>query len=134
VQVAVHTALSYITKDNLEGWTIYTTGHSLGVRSNNQSIEQACPCLYTPSLRLLHTIDLCICWNVQGALATLAAYDIAGLHPELAPEGRLAMYSYGAPRVGNPAFCREYDRRLKATSFRVMNNLDIIAKYVSTSG
>jgi hypothetical protein len=40
VQVAVHTALSYITKDNLEGWTIYTTGHSLGVRSIDQYIDQ----------------------------------------------------------------------------------------------
>ena len=32
------------------------------------------------------------------------AHDLATQYPELAASGRLQMYSYGAPRVGNTAF------------------------------
>lgn len=32
------------------------------------------------------------------------AHDLATQYPEFAASGRLQMYSYGAPRVGNTAF------------------------------
>ncbi len=41
-----------------------------------------------------------------GALATLAAYDVAKEHPDVT----VACYTFGAPRTGNRAFARECDR------------------------
>ena len=34
----------------------------------------------------------------------------------------------GAPRVGNAAFCDDYDTRLRDVSFRVVNGLDVVAR------
>lgn len=47
--------------------------------------------------------------SLGGALATLAAYDVARALQEL-PERKaeVACYTFGAPRVGNYAFARAY--------------------------
>lgn len=58
----------------------------------------------------------------------LMAHDLALQHPEMAASGRIIMYSYGAPRVGNAAFCKDYDERLGKVTYRVVNNLDVIPK------
>ena len=58
------------------------------------------------------------------------AHELDRVFPDLAASGRLHMYSFGAPRVGNTAFCRDYDRRLKDVSFRVVNGLDVVARWV----
>ena len=51
-----------------------------------------------------------------GALATLAAYDI---RKELKAAGKDAVdvvcYSFGAPRTGNHAFARDYNRMVPDT-------------------
>jgi triacylglycerol lipase len=68
---------------------------------------------------------------LQGALASLASYGLALRWPGLA----IGVYSFGAPRVGNRAFCRDYDRRLKPnTAFRVVNDLDLVARSVRLMG
>ena len=58
------------------------------------------------------------------------AHDLDKRHPELARSQRLHMYSFGAPRVGNPVFCRDYNERLRDVSYRIVNNLDLIARSV----
>ena len=42
------------------------------------------------------------------------------------------MYSYGAPRVGCPAFSRLYDT-LIPHSYRIVNNLDIVPRLPRSS-
>ncbi|TFJ87455.1 hypothetical protein NSK_000808 [Nannochloropsis salina CCMP1776] len=57
------------------------------------------------------TID-CSGHSLGGALASLMAHNIAHNYPELCRNNRLHMYSFGAPRVGNPAFCEEFNMLL----------------------
>jgi predicted lipase len=62
------------------------------------------------------------------------AYELDQTFPFLAPQGRLHMVSFGAPRVGNAAFCEDYDSRLRDVSFRVVNGLDVVARCVRARG
>ncbi|OQR97938.1 hypothetical protein ACHHYP_09435 [Achlya hypogyna] len=59
--------------------------------------------------------------SMGGALAVLAAYDVA-THFSVP----VHMYNFGGPRVGNPAFVRQYDRRVP-DSFRVVFDGDLVA-------
>ena len=56
-------------------------------------------------------------------LATLAAMDIRTHFPDI----RVTMYSFGAPRVGDPAFARLYDRTVR-DSHRVIHDGDRAAE------
>lgn len=56
------------------------------------------------------------------------AHELDRQFPFLAPQGRLHMISFGAPRMGNAAFCHDYDSRLRDVSFRVVNGLDVVAR------
>lgn len=49
--------------------------------------------------------------SLGGALATLAAYDIAALWPTMA----VSCYTFGAPRTGNRAFAVDYARMVQDT-------------------
>ncbi|RHY29564.1 hypothetical protein DYB32_005046 [Aphanomyces invadans] len=61
--------------------------------------------------------------SMGGALAVLAAYDCA-VHFNIA----ITMYNFGAPRVGNPAFVRQYNRAVP-NSHRVVLDGDLWGLY-----
>ncbi|GIL50703.1 hypothetical protein Vafri_6817 [Volvox africanus] len=63
--------------------------------------------------------------SLGGALATLAAYELADRRTPARAVQKIAMYSFGAPRVGNKAFAEEFDR-LVPDAWRVTNSNDII--------
>ncbi|WP_127533573.1 lipase family protein [Paenibacillus kobensis] len=59
--------------------------------------------------------------SLGGALATLAAFDIA-LNVKREP----IVYTFGSPRVGDPKFARTYNRIVKH-HWRVQNEYDIVS-------
>lgn len=59
--------------------------------------------------------------SLGGALATLAALDIASNSPFTAP----VVYTFGAPRVGDPDFVRAYNYTVPY-HWRVQNEFDIV--------
>jgi len=59
--------------------------------------------------------------SLGGALAALAALDIAANRKNARP----LVYTYGAPRVGDPKFVRAYNRSVPV-SFRVQNEFDVV--------
>jgi hypothetical protein len=63
--------------------------------------------------------------SLGGALATLAAHALVTKFPELAP--RAAVYTYGAPRVGNRAFALEFDA-LVPNCFALINDQDPVPR------
>jgi hypothetical protein len=63
--------------------------------------------------------------SLGGALATLAAHALVTKFPELAP--RAAVYTYGAPRVGNRAFAFEFDA-LVPDCFALINDQDPVPR------
>ncbi len=60
--------------------------------------------------------------SLGGALATLCAVDLQYNFGDRAIEA----YTFGAPRVGNPAFVESYNRRVPDT-WRVVNGWDAVA-------
>jgi triacylglycerol lipase len=59
--------------------------------------------------------------SLGGALATLAACDIASNRPGT----DVVVYTFGSPRVGDPKFVRTYNR-IVPVSFRIVNEFDIV--------
>lgn len=101
IREAVYTALYYVTHDDLSKWKIDVCGHSLGAPPYTRPpASNAKP----TTAHHHHTTNTHKPTTAGGALATLVAHDLATTYPELAASGRLQMYSYGAPRVGNTAF------------------------------
>eukprot|EP00170_Pyropia_yezoensis_P008149 contig_33917_g8176 len=62
--------------------------------------------------------------SLGGALATLAAADVAARHPGGRPP---VLYSFGQPKVGDAAFGAAVDALLPA-AFRVVNDVDVVAR------
>ncbi|KAL3149444.1 hypothetical protein ABBQ32_002237 [Trebouxia sp. C0010 RCD-2024] len=66
--------------------------------------------------------------SLGGALATLAAYDI---RQELVRHGQqqaqVMCYSFGAPRCGNHAFARDYNRVVPDT-WSIINDQDVVTR------
>lgn len=58
--------------------------------------------------------------SMGGALAVLAAYDLA-----VNFSMKVNMYNFGGPRVGNPSFCRHYNKCVPS-SYRVVMDGDIV--------
>jgi hypothetical protein len=69
--------------------------------------------------------------SLGGALATLSAADTQARHGGPGASLDVTMINYGSPRVGNRAFCREYNR-LVPNSFRVVNGSDLVARMPQT--
>ncbi|KDO17503.1 hypothetical protein SPRG_15668 [Saprolegnia parasitica CBS 223.65] len=69
------------------------------------------------------SVVICTGHSLGGALATIAAMDLALKRPSL----RLAVYNYGSPRVGNHAFQELFNATMPA--FRVINDGDIVTQY-----
>ena len=67
--------------------------------------------------------------SLGGALATLAAYDVALRLDKEAAAGRpvphMTMVNFGSPRVGNTHFAADFDR-LVPDAWRVINNNDAV--------
>ncbi|PNH05267.1 Lipase [Tetrabaena socialis] len=64
--------------------------------------------------------------SLGGALATLAAYDLAKRkRTPASAQQAISLYSYGAPRVGNEPFVEEFDQLVRNT-WRVTNAHDIV--------
>ncbi|KXZ45677.1 hypothetical protein GPECTOR_52g74 [Gonium pectorale] len=63
--------------------------------------------------------------SLGGALATLAAYELAERRCPARTVQQISLYTYGAPRVGNKAFAEAFDRVVPDT-WRVTNANDII--------
>lgn len=61
--------------------------------------------------------------SLGGALATVCAPDVAAHSPFGQPE----VYTFAAPRVGDPAFARAYDKCIRA-SWRIYNDRDLVPK------
>ncbi|WP_263971558.1 lipase family protein [Leptolyngbya ohadii] len=61
--------------------------------------------------------------SLGGALATLAAADLAYNYPTI--KERIQLYSYGAPRVDNQAFV-EFLGTIAPNSYRILNMADMV--------
>ena len=61
--------------------------------------------------------------SLGGALASLAALDIKKAHPT----AHMTVYTYGQPRVGNPAFVYEYNK-LVDEHFSVVSGQDPVSR------
>ncbi len=59
--------------------------------------------------------------SLGGALATLCAYDAASVTKFSLP----VVYTFAAPRVGDPAFAEAYGSKI-ASCFRVYNEVDVV--------
>lgn len=80
------------------------------IRSAIRNLDASVPCYITG-------------YSLGGALATLAAADLAANHAKLKDQVRL--YTYASPRVGNPAFATFYEK-LVPNSYRVVNLTDTV--------
>lgn len=80
------------------------------VRDAAKKLNPALPCYITGH-------------SLGGALATLAALDLALHLPHLKP--RIQLYTYAAPRVGDPTFAAKYTQ-LIPNNYRVINLADAV--------
>jgi len=65
--------------------------------------------------------------SLGGALATLCAYDIATRTPCAAYDVDISCYTFGAPRVGNTSWAREYNFKITET-WQLINSDDVITR------
>ncbi|BDA51088.1 probable lipase at N-terminal half [Coccomyxa sp. Obi] len=65
--------------------------------------------------------------SLGGALAQLAAHDIARAAEGCGKEVRVSCYTFGGPRVGNHAFAREFDQ-VVPHCWHIINNQDAVAR------
>ena len=64
--------------------------------------------------------------SLGGAIATLSAYDIKLLSPEL----NITLFTAGSPRVGNKYFVNDFNSIIK-DSYRLVNRCDIVTRVPS---
>ncbi len=86
---------------------------------------------------------MCACTghSLGGALATLAAYDIAVAVRNSNLDAHLCVYTFGQPRVGNHTFANEYTQVDSTVLFSISNlfvhalrcNTDVFLKIVCPS-
>ncbi|DBB09212.1 TPA: hypothetical protein ACH3X3_007798 [Trebouxia sp. C0006] len=93
----------------------------------NQRVKQRVwDILYSKDVDRSNVKVLCTGHSLGGALASLAAFDIRRHCPCLKPMD-VSCYTFGAPRVGNHAFARQYDATVPDT-WNIINNQDVIAR------
>ncbi|KAL0035255.1 hypothetical protein WJX79_008828 [Trebouxia sp. C0005] len=93
----------------------------------NQRVKQRVwDILYSKDVDRNNVKVLCTGHSLGGALASLAAFDIRRHCPCLKPMD-VSCYTFGAPRVGNHAFARQYDVTVPDT-WNIINNQDVIAR------
>lgn len=59
--------------------------------------------------------------SLGGSLGVAVAYELSKLNC-----GAEAIYTFGMPRAGNPAFAADYDQRLGARTFRFVHGEDLV--------
>uniref|UniRef100_A0A0K0FN06 Lipase_3 domain-containing protein n=1 Tax=Strongyloides venezuelensis TaxID=75913 RepID=A0A0K0FN06_STRVS len=69
-------------------------------------------------------------YSFGGALATLAAIKLRSAHYGIGLD--ISLYTYGAPRVGNPDFVQKFDEKLP-NSFRVVVDKDPVPHFPKCS-
>jgi predicted lipase len=77
---------------------------------------------------LINTIVV-IGHSLGGALATLAAIDLRSLNKDIITESQ----TFGAPHVGNKAFCKLFNSVVSKESKRYMTTLDIVPRLLSSA-
>ena len=65
--------------------------------------------------------------SLGGAMAVLCAYDIATRGPCAQYDVELSCYTFGAPRVGNHAWAKEYNMRV-ADTWQIINSDDVVTR------
>ncbi|KAK9902044.1 hypothetical protein WJX75_002353 [Coccomyxa subellipsoidea] len=65
--------------------------------------------------------------SLGGALATLAAHEFRTVALSYGVDRDLACYTFGAPRVGNHAFAREFNN-VAPDTWHIINDQDVVAK------
>ncbi|EIE21257.1 alpha/beta-hydrolase [Coccomyxa subellipsoidea C-169] len=65
--------------------------------------------------------------SLGGALATLAAHELRATARSYGVDRELACYTFGAPRVGNHAFAREFNE-VAPDTWHIINDQDVVAK------
>ncbi|KAK9802002.1 hypothetical protein WJX73_009255 [Symbiochloris irregularis] len=65
--------------------------------------------------------------SLGGALAQLAAYDIAMITQDLPLKVHICCYTFGAPRVGNHAFADDFNAKVP-DSWSIINDQDLVAR------
>ncbi|GIL50707.1 hypothetical protein Vafri_6821 [Volvox africanus] len=63
--------------------------------------------------------------SLGGALATLAAYELAVFRNQAGKVKSVKLYTYGCPRVGNNSFAKDFDKVLR-DAWRITNRLDLV--------
>ena len=67
--------------------------------------------------------------SLGGALATLCAFDLRNVCGDRTlPPSRLAVYTFGSPRVGNRAFARFYDAHVCCNHWNIINGHDAVVQ------
>ncbi|KAG2495126.1 hypothetical protein HYH03_006736 [Edaphochlamys debaryana] len=96
----------------------YTAVHQAVRQAVAEALEQF-PAEQRPRVRLVLTGH-----SLGGALATLAAYDLANIYQNAAQD-RVVCYTFGAPRVCNGPLARVYDQ-LVPNTWRFSNVNDVV--------
>lgn len=65
--------------------------------------------------------------SLGGALAILCSYDIATRTPCAAYDIDISCYTFGAPRVGNHSWAREYNSKISET-WQLINSDDVVTR------
>jgi len=109
-------------------WQLLITGHSLG---------GALATLMAPDL--VGSVDTsrgfkeradASWWGKAQELMASAKQAIPG--QELPQLGRVELYTFGAPRVGNSAFCAYFDETFGSAAFRIVNDRDVVPRLPRT--
>ena len=67
--------------------------------------------------------------SLGGALATLCAFDLRSMCGDRTlPGSKLAVYTFGSPRVGNRAFARFYDAHVCCNHWNIINGHDAVVQ------
>jgi Lipase (class 3) len=73
-------------------------------------------------------VKIIVCGHsLGGAIATLAACDIASQQPDV---NQLSCYVFGCPRVGDQHFVDMYNKKVRASVFQFVSPCNLLARLV----
>eukprot|EP00884_Botryococcus_braunii_P001515 jgi/Botrbrau1/11364/Bobra.0038s0112.1 len=83
--------------------------------------------LKAPDMHTAHPRIIFTGHSLGGALATLAAYDVAAQMQAEHIEAHVTVYTFGQPRVGNHAFAEDYTLMVP-DAWSIINDQDIVSR------